>query len=273
MMKKLTLAIVLAATFGARAERVDVYANSFREGGWKLDVQFMDVMGSPYLIAHGLGFLVPDAVATARMPSAGKWRVWVRTRKWVDGAGFFKVLVNGAALPHVFGRGDSAWGWEDGGEVELAAGDAEIRLRDEDGFDGRCAGVVLTSAGERPEGAINVLDRKPEVSRTFDFVVVGGGLPGCCAAVAAARKGLKVALVQDRPVPGGNASGEVRVWSAGEIRYPLVNELRGKFMNMRYENAFSDSAALRFSSVSRTFRSSSFIGRSALRRKVPALPR
>ena len=244
-MKRIVFPLVcVMAAFDVCAARVDVYANSFREGGWKIDVQFMDVMGSPYLIAHGLGSPVPDAVAMARVPSAGKWRVWVRTRKWVDGAGSFKVLVNGAALPHVFGRGDSAWSWEDGGEVDLAAGDAEIRLRDEDGFDGRCAGVVLTSgedAASSPIGAISVLERKPEVSRSFDFVVVGGGLPGCCAAVAAARRGLKVALVQDRPVPGGNASGEVRVWSAGEIRYPLVNELRGKFMNMRYENAFSDS--------------------------------
>ena len=232
---------VVAAVWSASAERVDVYANGFREGGWKMDVQFMDAMGSPYLLAHGLGFPVPDAVATVRVPSSGKWRVWARTRKWVEGAGSFSVLVNGRALAHVFGRGDAAWGWEDGGEIEIAAGEAEIRLRDLDGFDGRCAGIVLASAGERPEGALNVLERKPEVSRSFDLVVVGGGMPGCCAAVAAARRGLKVALVQDRPVPGGNASGEVRVWSAGEMRYPLVNEIRGKFMNMRYENAFSDS--------------------------------
>ena len=236
----------LVGALGVWAERIDVYANSFREGGWKLDVQFMDTMGSPYLIAHGLGSPVPDAVAAVAVPVSGRWRVWVRTRKWVDGAGAFKVLVNGRAVPRVFGCGDSSWSWEDGGEIEIAAGETEIRLRDEDGFDGRCAGIVLASGEDAasPLGAINVLDRKPEVVRSFDLVVVGGGLPGCCAAVAAARRGLKVALVQDRPVPGGNASGEVRVWSAGEMRYPLVNELRGKFMNMRQENAFSDSDRL-----------------------------
>lgn len=48
-----------------------------------------------------------------------------------------------------------------------------------------------------------------------DFVVVGGGLSGTCAAIAAARAGLKVALVQDRPVLGGNASSEVRLWILG----------------------------------------------------------
>ena len=104
-----------------------------RSGGWQLDVQFMDVMGSPYLLAHGLGSPVPDAVATVSVPTSGKWRVWARTRKWVEGAGSFRVLADGKALAHVFGRGDSAWGWEDGGEIELAKGPVEIRLRDEDG--------------------------------------------------------------------------------------------------------------------------------------------
>lgn len=48
-----------------------------------------------------------------------------------------------------------------------------------------------------------------------DFVVVGGGLAGVCAAVTAARAGLRVTLVQDRPVLGGNASSEVRLWILG----------------------------------------------------------
>lgn len=45
----------------------------------------------------------------------------------------------------------------------------------------------------------------------FDFVVVGGGLAGICAAIAAARGGALTALVQNRPVLGGNSSSEVRV--------------------------------------------------------------
>ncbi|MFM2231409.1 MAG: hypothetical protein RJB31_110 [Bacteroidota bacterium] len=48
-----------------------------------------------------------------------------------------------------------------------------------------------------------------------DLVVVGGGLSGVCGALAAARLGLRVALVQDRPVLGGNASSEVRLWILG----------------------------------------------------------
>ncbi|MFK7910044.1 MAG: FAD-dependent oxidoreductase [Akkermansiaceae bacterium] len=48
-----------------------------------------------------------------------------------------------------------------------------------------------------------------------DLVIVGGGLAGACGAITAAREGLKVVLVQDRPVLGGNASSEVRLWILG----------------------------------------------------------
>lgn len=48
-----------------------------------------------------------------------------------------------------------------------------------------------------------------------DLVVVGGGLAGTCAAIAAARQGIDVTLVQDRPVLGGNASSEIRLWILG----------------------------------------------------------
>lgn len=233
-------AIALMLSASAHAERIDVFANSFEEGGWKLDVQFMDEMGSPYLLAHGLGFVVSDAKAEVDVPADGLWRIWVRTRQWTKGAGAFRVLVNGQILEHVFGQVDGTWHWEDGGEIDLKKGRVTLALRDLDGFDGRCAGIVLASGGEIPRGPLTLYDRPPAETIDADFVVVGGGLPGCCAAVAAARAGIRVALVQDRPVPGGNASGEIRVWSGGEMRYPLVEEMRGNFMNMRYENAFSD---------------------------------
>jgi hypothetical protein len=48
-----------------------------------------------------------------------------------------------------------------------------------------------------------------------DFIIVGGGMSGVCCAITAAREGLKVTLVQDRPVLGGNASSEVRLWILG----------------------------------------------------------
>lgn len=54
-----------------------------------------------------------------------------------------------------------------------------------------------------------------QISIGCDFVVVGGGLAGTCCAITAARAGVKVVLIQDRPVLGGNASSEVRLWALG----------------------------------------------------------
>lgn len=66
---------------------------------------------------------------------------------------------------------------------------------------------------------------------TFDVVVVGGGIAGLCAAVSAARNGAKTCLVQDRPMLGGNASSEIRMWiynARGENRKEtgLLEELQ-----------------------------------------------
>lgn len=58
-------------------------------------------------------------------------------------------------------------------------------------------------------------ERLREEKHRVDFCVVGGGMAGLCAAVAAARRGARVALIQDRPVLGGNASSEVRMWVCG----------------------------------------------------------
>jgi len=58
--------------------------------------------------------------------------------------------------------------------------------------------------------------RAPKTVRIdSDLVIVGGGLAGTCAAITAARAGIKVVLAQDRPVLGGNASSEVRLWALG----------------------------------------------------------
>ena len=48
-----------------------------------------------------------------------------------------------------------------------------------------------------------------------DLCVIGGGMAGMTAAIAAAREGLKVVLMQERPVLGGNASSEIRMWICG----------------------------------------------------------
>src|SRR5215212_5998924 len=55
----------------------------------------------------------------------------------------------------------------------------------------------------------------PQTRITCDLAVVGGGMAGVCCALTAARAGMRVALIQDRPVLGGNASSEVRLWILG----------------------------------------------------------
>lgn len=58
-----------------------------------------------------------------------------------------------------------------------------------------------------------------------DLCVIGGGMAGICAAISAARRGVKVVLVQDRPVLGGNASSEIRMWIRGvSEKYPYLRE-------------------------------------------------
>ena len=53
------------------------------------------------------------------------------------------------------------------------------------------------------------------IHHSADLVVTGGGLAGVCCAITAARAGIRVILVQDRPVLGGNSSSEVRLWVLG----------------------------------------------------------
>lgn len=53
------------------------------------------------------------------------------------------------------------------------------------------------------------------INHNVDLCVVGGGIAGLCCAVSAARHGIKVVLMQDRPVLGGNASSEIRMWVCG----------------------------------------------------------
>ena len=224
------------------ASRVSLSPLEFRPNGWSVDSQFAESVGSPYLLAHGLGRKVPDACATAVLPSPGRWRVWVRAKNWMpddvrvgsDAAGSwpcaFQVVVNGRPLARTFGCGRRGWIWEDGGEIELDSAEVRVALRDISGFDARCAGVIFErGAPPSPDEALFAGSASSEESVSADLVVVGGGMAGCSAAVAAARRGLKVALLQDRPILGGNASAEIRVWSAGEMRHPIVRELRGRF--------------------------------------------
>ncbi len=214
---------------------VFVEAEQFtNQGGWELDQQSMDQMGSPYLLAHGLGVPVQDATTLLSFPEKGKYRLWVRTRDWVapwkvPGApGKFQVLLNDQPVKETFGTKGAEWHWHDGGVVEVSE-KTKVALHDLTGFEGRCEAILFCKdLGFEPINDVNALTKfrrkllglpeKPEDGGTFDLVVSGGGFAGTCAALSAARNGLTVALIQDRPVLGGNGSSEVRVWPEGHTR-------------------------------------------------------
>lgn len=75
----------------------------------------------------------------------------------------------------------------------------------------------------------------PAVDHRVEVCVVGGGMAGLCAAVAAARQGRKTLLVQDRPVLGGNASSEVRMWICGA--HGKDNKETGLLEELQLDNA------------------------------------
>ena len=242
----LVLAIAFCmAPFSLKADTVLVEAEQFENhGGWVLDQQFMDLMGSPFMLAHGMGAPVEDAKTTIDFPKPGNYRVWVRTRDWVapwqaPGApGRFQLVVDGKPLETDFGTVGEQWHWQYGGEVSITQ-KAELALHDLTGFEGRCDAIVFSNEEDwappnEPDELVTFRQRalgltaKPTETKIFDLVVVGGGMAGTAAAVTAARQGLAVALIQDRPVLGGNSSSEVRVWPEGHVNqlpYPRVGDV------------------------------------------------
>jgi hypothetical protein len=250
--KTFLLSLLISSFFAessAQAVGVLVEAESFAQrGGWKLDTQFINEMGSPYLLAHGLGNPVEDARTEVGIPVSGEYRVWVRTKDWVarwqvkGQPGRFQIKINSIPLTETFGTKGKEWFWHDGGTIELAAGKHQLALHDLTGFDGRCDAIFFTNESRKvPPHALGLLTdwRRAQlglpnqpVTKRFDLVVIGGGYSGMGAALSAARMGCKVALIQDRAVLGGNGSSEVRVWANGFIRrgrYPRIGEIVEEF--------------------------------------------
>ncbi|KAK0890089.1 hypothetical protein LTR91_025512 [Friedmanniomyces endolithicus] len=211
-------------------------------GGWILDSQLEMEMGSPYLLAHGNGRPVADATMTVSipLPDRGEYKVWVRHKDWVPSyyPGRFKVILDDITLDTEFGANDLDWSWQLGGTVELPPGDVKLTLHDLTSFCGRCDALFLTLDDTPPPEPVGPMQEaarawrrrfrslpcEPVLGGMFDVIVVGGGLVGACAAVTAARLGERVALVQDRPYLGGNASVEIGLSPRG-VRGPLIDEL------------------------------------------------
>ena len=71
-----------------------------------------------------------------------------------------------------------------------------------------------------------------------DFCVIGGGMAGYNAAITAARLGIKVALVHERPMFGGNASGEIRMWICGAMQEGYAYKETGLTEELALENYY-----------------------------------
>lgn len=252
MRTRLLLAAIAAFAFfiarPAAAQTVLVEAESFQDhGGWSLDTQFIHIMGSPYLLAHGLGQPVKDATTTVVFPETGKYNVFVRTKDWVarwkapGTPGRFQLIVDGKPLEKTFGVEGAEWAWQAGGSVEIGKLETPIALKDLTGFAGRCDAIVFTKADAPPPNDASLaawrkktrgLPENPKDVGPFDIVVVGGGYGGLGTAISAARMGCTVAFIQNRPVLGGNGSSEIRVWSMGGTtlgKYPKLGEIVEEF--------------------------------------------
>lgn len=257
---KRTLLTLLIFVIGIRSISAhDIYleAESFYDrGGWVIDTQSIPTMGSPYLMAHGMGCPVLDAYTTVYVEKSSRYKVWVRTRDWTRSfgsnasAGKFEILFDGNSTDVILGTEGIDWHWQEAGITALEAGGHRIQLHDLTGFNGRIDAVYLTNDSKIvPPNDIESLRRfrrsklgfpeEPAVKDHYDLVVVGGGIAGCCTAVSAARLGCKVALIQNRSVLGGNNSSEIRVGLNGNINmepYSHLGSLIDEFGYVGYWN-------------------------------------
>lgn len=251
--------LLLLFPFGIlHANELFIEAESFNhKGGWVVDQQFMDMMGSPYLLAHGMGKQVADAYTEVIFPKKGGYYVYVRTYNWTspwkdgEGPGKFNLSVGGKKLAALLGAEGSSWMWQAAGKVSIKELQTTIRLHDLTGFDGRCDAIYFTTKkGQIPPTDVKELEAfrrkiknlpdEPATAGTYDLVVVGGGVAGISAAVSAARLGCKVALINDRPVLGGNNSSEIRVHLGGRIEagpYKELGNLQKEFGPLKGGNA------------------------------------
>ncbi|MCL2709147.1 MAG: FAD-dependent oxidoreductase, partial [Defluviitaleaceae bacterium] len=204
---------------GLKSNSVFIEAGSFDDfGGWVLDTQFVEAMGSAFLLAHGLGKPVRDAVKRVTFPAEGTYRAFALTRDWVApwkrGAapGLFEIRVGDKKLGRVFGNEGAEWRWQFGGPIDINSRETVVALNDLTGFEGRVAALFFTMDENfsPPYEKAELENFRRQLTGNenerdlgdFDIVIAGGGISGICAALSSARGGLKTALVQDRPVVG-----------------------------------------------------------------------
>lgn len=192
-------------------------------GGFSLETQFTQEMGQAYLLAYGKpGIPVKEANTKFEVKKQGFYRIWIRTKNWLkEGSpGRLKVALDSHRFKQELGiKPDRKWYWEVIGDIELSVGSHELKVLDSTGYFGRFSALVITDdfdyvpeqdISRMQQERLKIRNESSEIisAGVFDFIVAGAGAAGICAAVSAARKGLKVALIQSRPGLGGNSSDE-----------------------------------------------------------------
>lgn len=249
------LFMFLLSACNTYSDTIWIEAEQFEQkGGWIVDAQFMDQMGSPYLLAHGNGQPVEDAITTLHIKEAATYHIWVRTYNWNApwnkemAPGKFRLLINGHVIGEELGTLPEQWGWQYAGETALQAGQITLTLHDLTGFAGRCDAIVLSTdknlslpkTGEDLIRLRRTLTQTEIVTstETYDLVIVGGGVGGLCTGISASRLGLKTLMIQNRPVVGGNNGPEIGIGTLGGIRkepYPLIGNVLAELGNI-YQN-------------------------------------
>lgn len=253
-MKQLFLLATLLCCVTTYADSIFIEAENFQnKGGWVTDPQFYEQMGSAYLLAHGNGQPVADASTSFEIKVPGKYYIMARTRNWVANwfskdeyaPGVFKIKIDGQVLSTVYGKTGLKWHFQSGDAINLKPGVHTLSLADQTGFGARCDVIAIT---QNPKQDIYSSDRslakyretlyapKSEAQK-YDFVVIGGGVAGIAAALKAARMGLSVCLLNNRPVWGGNNSVEHKIVVSGDLQvspFPrlgaVVNEYKDIYL-------------------------------------------
>lgn len=205
--------------FGNAKDNYFIEAESFSfRGGWYLDHQAFNKIGSSYLMAHGLGKPVEDAFTELTIDKPGYYHIYVSTYNWTSpwykgkGPGAFCVKINDKIVTDTLGVTGDRWLWQYAGKIKLE-GNVKIFLHDLSGFNGRVDAIYLSRKKEKmPQTYESMLKFRKDklvykhdtVVTGADLIVVGGGVAGCSTALTAARLGLNVVLVDNLPKLGGN---------------------------------------------------------------------
>ena len=150
-----------------------IEAESFRShGGWIVDGQSMETIHSAYLMAHGMGIPVEDAVTEFSVAESSHYFVWALTRDWTavwnvkDSAGKFKLKIDSTELPEILGTNGKDWGFQIAGRIFLEKGAHSLSLHDLTGFNGRCDAIYLTNEAKIPDSSPNAIE---EMRKTLNW--------------------------------------------------------------------------------------------------------